>query len=217
MQRRKGFTLIELLVVIAIIGILATLVITQLAGARIKARNSSAKSDITEAGKAVEVFKGDELAGERVISAFAASTATNNPAASATADCTGAAATTCRVDNLNNTTASSGWLTGQGTNGTPIWATTQASVGSTNAYGNSYGVQLTKTPGTGYIYYYMTKDTGAAITTSGKLSVAGDYYFIADLGSTGATTDGVGRYYYVHNGNSGNNGSTGATTYVPAF
>lgn len=52
---RKGFTLIELLVVIAIIGILATLVITQVAGAQVRARNSQAKSNVNEIGKAVEL------------------------------------------------------------------------------------------------------------------------------------------------------------------
>jgi prepilin-type N-terminal cleavage/methylation domain-containing protein len=55
MRNRRGFTLIELLVVIAIIGILATLVITQLAGAQVRARNSNAKSDITQIGKAIGI------------------------------------------------------------------------------------------------------------------------------------------------------------------
>jgi prepilin-type N-terminal cleavage/methylation domain-containing protein len=72
MYKRRGFTLIELLVVIAIIGILATLVITQLQSARIKARNASAKSDVTEAGKAIETFKNEDIAAERVIGAGAA-------------------------------------------------------------------------------------------------------------------------------------------------
>ncbi|HSI20558.1 MAG TPA: prepilin-type N-terminal cleavage/methylation domain-containing protein [Verrucomicrobiae bacterium] len=57
MRIQRGFTLIELLVVIAIIGILATLVITQLSGAQSRARNSNAKSDISQAGKAVETWK----------------------------------------------------------------------------------------------------------------------------------------------------------------
>lgn len=54
---KRGFTLIELLVVIAIIGILATLVVTQLGGAQTRARNSTAKSDVTNMGKAIETWK----------------------------------------------------------------------------------------------------------------------------------------------------------------
>ena len=68
MHRQQGFTLIELLVVIAIIGILATLVITQLGGATTKARNANAQSDVVEAGKAIQVFSNDDAAGGSVIS-----------------------------------------------------------------------------------------------------------------------------------------------------
>lgn len=49
----KGFTLIELLVVIAIIGILSTIAITSLSGARQKARDASFKSATTSAAAAV--------------------------------------------------------------------------------------------------------------------------------------------------------------------
>lgn len=50
---KKAFTLIELLVVIAIIGILATIVIINVAGARQKANDSSVLSSLTETQKAI--------------------------------------------------------------------------------------------------------------------------------------------------------------------
>ena len=72
MHRQQGFTLIELLVVIAIIGILATLVITQLGGATTKARNAGALSDVTEAGKGVTIFLNDDNSNGKVISTIGA-------------------------------------------------------------------------------------------------------------------------------------------------
>jgi len=45
---KSGFTLVELLVVIAIIGILSTVLILQLSGARAKARNIKRNSDIKQ-------------------------------------------------------------------------------------------------------------------------------------------------------------------------
>ena len=51
-----GFTLIELLVVIAIIGILSSVVLTSLTGARAKGRDTRRVSDISQLRLALEMY-----------------------------------------------------------------------------------------------------------------------------------------------------------------
>jgi prepilin-type N-terminal cleavage/methylation domain-containing protein len=56
MKASKGFTLIELLVVIAIIGILASMVIVSLTGARVKSRDGKRLAELKEMQKALELY-----------------------------------------------------------------------------------------------------------------------------------------------------------------
>lgn len=56
---KNGFTLIELLVVIAIIGILAGLVLTNMQGARERARDVRRKSDLTSINQALRLYYTD--------------------------------------------------------------------------------------------------------------------------------------------------------------
>ena len=55
-NKSSGFTLIELLVVISIIGLLSSIVVSSLNGARTKARAARRKADISQLKKAFELY-----------------------------------------------------------------------------------------------------------------------------------------------------------------
>ena len=61
MRVSRGFTLVELLVVIAIIGILASIVMVGLGGAKQKSRDSKRVADIKNIQLALSLYYNDNL------------------------------------------------------------------------------------------------------------------------------------------------------------
>lgn len=55
---RKAFTLIELLVVVAIIGVLATVIMVSVGGAKASSRYAKTLAEMTDMAKAVNIYKG---------------------------------------------------------------------------------------------------------------------------------------------------------------
>lgn len=56
---KKGFTLIELLVVISLIGLLSSIVLVGLEGARTQARDATRLSDVAQIKRALEIYRID--------------------------------------------------------------------------------------------------------------------------------------------------------------
>ncbi|MDP3991235.1 MAG: type II secretion system protein [Candidatus Nealsonbacteria bacterium] len=61
-KKHQGFTLIELLVVIAIIGILSSIVLVSMGGARKSARDGVRRADIVQVAQAIELSYADNQA-----------------------------------------------------------------------------------------------------------------------------------------------------------
>lgn len=87
-----GFTLIELLVVIAIIGILASLIIVSLTGARSRATDTQLKNNLRNLNTALEQFGTDQNALYPQITTVGGGAIAAATALSGTPDCNGGAA-----------------------------------------------------------------------------------------------------------------------------
>lgn len=187
MQYKRGFTLIELLVVISIIAILATLVFTQLGGARVRARNSAAKSDVTEMGKAVELFKTDD-ANASELAIFA----------------TGTGATDSYIDlNLTTSTPSTG--------STAFSTVFKGGTGGNAATGAFYALAIGKTPGASQTYRYSTT---AAAAANGQDRQANCYVVSTTVDNSAGVSDG---WLAIKNGTSFNGAAgTGTPPYTVA-
>ena len=190
---RKGFTLIELLVVIAIIGILATLVITQVASAQVRARNSQAQSDISQAGKGVETFKSAQAVDSWGLAGTSATGSVNVLPFNA---------------GLTAVNANAAAILGSSLPGSTDW---------TNRFQNglaasTFPTLITKTPSASYRYGFMTDATAGS---------TGAYCVGTNVVNTSGVTGALG--FIIRNGTSINaanaepNWNTGnATPWAPS-
>lgn len=210
-RRLHGFTLIELLIVIAIISLLAIMVIISLVNVRLRAKNAAAKTNVSEAGKAIEAYRIGNSSDNVIAAVSNPSTVTvpdgTNPVANEIWNCTvsfgGTTPIRCNVSSLDS-------------NGTSIGSFSSLFSGKeqfSTSTANSYGINFSKTPNIGMYYYYMTQDLGTV--PAGTLSASPHYAFVVDLGVQGVSNNlDSSRYYFVLDGTSQSSNSTSQATHT---
>jgi len=210
--KRTAFTLIELLVVIAIIGVLATLIVTQIGNARTRANNARAKSDILSAGKAVALFSGTFgsilAATQTSVGAdrFTINTPLANPFSLPVAEAVLAPPTKGDYLDSNNymDACNNPFLNMFNSKQAPFY----------------YGATLQRVPSTFYTYEYRTTDTKAVVNGGNcpttipnhQMSAFPDYTLITNLDVSDGSTD---YFYWVNDGSPGS-GTIAAGTGIPA-
>ncbi|MDD4607349.1 MAG: type II secretion system protein [Patescibacteria group bacterium] len=151
-KNNKGFTLVELLVVIAIIGILATVAVTSLNGAREQARDAKRISDVRQMSTALELHY---TAGDTYTGGCDASE--GDAVFDKSTDCTG----------------SDGYITWANFKD-PSFDAEDACESSSTAK-CSYGVQVDSDGGAFAIYFWLEKGTNGLDPELNKLDSTGNF------------------------------------------
>ena len=171
--QKRAFTLIELLVVIAIIGILASLIIVSLSGARSKATDTQLKNNLRNLDTALEQYATDNnslypgAAANGVNIGTTNGTGTAGVVAQATGGATCATLALCLAGYVSGTTVFNGYTNANKytTNGIGAFAafasgaTLTSTTGATVTTGNGEylaGATGTVTPGNGASYVLTT-------------------------------------------------------------
>ena len=174
MTNKKGFTLIELLVVIAIIGILSAIGLVSLNGAREKARDAKARSDLATVKSGLALFYDDNnSAYPGNVTAGTDDMGNGSTAVLGTTACTtGATTNTCTKDSIWDATKKIlvptyvADLKAPATSGTNKYGYKASNFTSTN--GGTVGgfVLYYKLEGAGGLDYYTLDNTGTVKDTS---------------------------------------------------
>lgn len=152
-RHSRGFTLIELLVVVAIIGLLSTVVLASLSGARAKSRDARRLSDLKQIATAIAIVDGTS--------------------ASALTGCVGAGArvTTCTSPDLSKFTDPAGSTSA---------CTTTSSAPCDYAIGKNTLATAAATTQAWEVCAYLETKAGPLTTTGGMVRITADGTVLAD-------------------------------------
>lgn len=195
--RRTGFTILELLVVIAIVGILATLVTVSLQRSLVRSRDTAAKRTVNEAQKAISDF----VLESQSVAAGVIPHATY-------------------IDTYELAGTGS-YADAKGSGNLPLIFTGKLNVDYQDCgkpVRSSYPLKVTKSPGVGYSFVYMTEH-GECPTGFSTTVFSGSYTFYA-TGLHDSDGNPSAAVYYSRNGQTGtctNSATGGDCPKYPSF